>query len=368
MPVFERISLILLKIPIICMLGTTSSSAPSAQQSLKTAPKRVEPIEPSAAGSSAPKKSKILSHHMTRSSGPIQMRRESGDHWEEFAQEVDSNQLLEKVIEAEDVSDERVEALLCGAVRQLRTQRSKPDSALYLTLCYLAKTRPLLFCTEVVVEAFCSLLKRDSALSYKTKGNNLVAILSANVLLAVYHDENNWPDQFLKVFIEDSLGERVWVDSEDCKGFVDNLLASFNTRLPPKSMLQQDILATNKLTEATSLTSSPNHPPIIIDEASNDETSCSSIPMTNEMKEHLENIAVMSRFTHNEAFVIQYVTDIVNEQLNRRQASDVSRNMLKLLLSTVGIPAVRLIVAQKLEQWLQNPKVSPNNQFFQSFK
>ena len=287
------------------------------------------------------------------------MRRESGDHWEEFAQEVDSNLLLDKVIEAEDVSDERVEALLCGAVRQLRTQRSKPDPTLYLTLCYLAKTRPLLFCTEIVVEAFCSLLKRDSALSYKSKGNNLVAILSANVLLAVYHDENNWPDQFLKVFIEDSLGERVWVDNEDCKGFVDNLLASFDTRLPPKSMMQQDVLSTNKLTEPSSLTSSPSHPPIVTDETSMDETSNSGVPMTIEMKEHLENIAVMSRFTHSESFVVQHVTDIVNEQLNRRQAtSDVSRNLLKLLISTVGISAVRQIVSQKLEQWLQNPKVS----------
>jgi len=294
---------------------------------------------------------------MTRSSGAIQLRRESGEHWEEFAVEVDSNHLLDRVIEAEDVSDERVEALLCGAVKQLRAQRAKPDSSLYLTLCYLAKTRPLLFCTEIVVEAFCSLLKRDSALSYKTKGNNLVSILAANLLLAVYHDETSWPDTFLKVFIEDSLGERVWVDHEDCKGFVDNILASFNTKLPPKTMMQQDVLLGGKLGEVVNSASSPNHPNQSEDNL--DETSCSSLPMSSEMKEHLENIAVMSRFTHNEESMRQYVTDIINEQLNRRQApSDISRNMLKLLVSTAGIPAVRLIVAQKLEIWIQNPKVS----------
>jgi integrator complex subunit 1 len=296
---------------------------------------------------------------MTRSSGAIQLRRESGEHWDEFAVEVDSNQLLDRVIEAEDVSDERVEALLCGAVKQLRAQRAKPDPSLYLTLCYLAKTRPLLFCTEIVVEAFCSLLKRDSSLSFKTKGNNLVSILAGNLLLAVYHDETSWPDTFLKVFIEDSLGERVWVDHEDCKGFVDNILASFNTKLPPKAMMQQDLLITTKLGEVVNTPSSPNHPNQNQSEDNLEETPCSSLPMSLEMKEHLENIAIMSRFTHNEEFVIQFVTDIINEQLNRRQApSDISRNMLKLLVSTAGIPAVRLIVAQKLEIWIQNPKVS----------
>ena len=292
---------------------------------------------------------------MTRSSGPIQQRRESGDHWEDFAQEVESNQLLERIVEAEDISDERVEALLCGAVRQLRLQRNKPDSALYLTLCYLAKTRPLMFITELVIEAFCSLLKRDSSiLSYKIKGSNSVPVLAANILMAVYHDDNNWPDQFLKVYIDDSLGERVWVDNEDCKSFVDNILASFNTRLPPKSMMQQDVLAANKITEPSSVTSSPSHP---TDETSMDETSSSSFPNPSETKD-LDNIAVTSRFTHNETFVVQYVTDVINEQFNRRtSSSDVSRNMLKLLVSTVGIPSVRTIVAQRLEQWLQNPKV-----------
>ena len=182
------------------------------------------------------------------------MRRESGEHWEEFAVEVDPHQLLDKVFEAEDhMRDERVEALLCGAVKQLKNLKVKSNSSvelnvLYITLCYLAKTRPMLFCTEIVVEAFCSLLKRDPAINFKAKGNStnntLISVLASNLLLAAYHDENCWPETFLRVFVEDSLGERNWVDHEDCKGFVDNILASFNSKMPPKSMLQQDVLQT----------------------------------------------------------------------------------------------------------------------------
>lgn len=43
----------------------------------------------------------------------------------------------------------------------------------------------------------------------------------------------------VQVYIEDSLGERIWVDSPHCKTFVDNVQTAFNTKMPPKSMLLQ---------------------------------------------------------------------------------------------------------------------------------
>lgn len=41
------------------------------------------------------------------------------------------------------------------------------------------------------------------------------------------------------MYIEDSLGERIWVDSPHCRTFVDNIQTAFNTKMPPKSMLLQ---------------------------------------------------------------------------------------------------------------------------------
>ena len=51
---------------------------------------------------------------------------------------------------------------------------------------------------------------------------------------------------------------------------------------------------------------------------------------------------------------------MVNEQLGRHNlpADNVPRNLLKFLTSAVGLPEVRLFVAQKIESWIQNPKVS----------
>jgi hypothetical protein len=33
----------------------------------------------------------------------------------------------------------------------------------------------------------------------------------------------------------------VWVDREDCKGFVENIQTAFNTKMPPKSSLVGDL-------------------------------------------------------------------------------------------------------------------------------
>ena len=54
-----------------------------------------------------------------------------------------------------------------------------------------------------------------------------------------------------------------------------------------------------------------------------------------------------------------YVLQLVNEQLGRHNlpADNVSRNLLKFLITSVGFPELRLLVAQKIDSWIQNPKV-----------
>lgn len=42
-----------------------------------------------------------------------------------------------------------------------------------------------------------------------------------------------------QVYIEDSLGERIWVDSPHCRAFVDSIQTAFSTKMPPKSVLLQ---------------------------------------------------------------------------------------------------------------------------------
>lgn len=61
--------------------------------------------------------------------------------------------LLDEIENAEqDGNDDRIEGVLCGAVKQLKMNRAKPDITLYLSLMFLAKIKPNLFATEGIIE------------------------------------------------------------------------------------------------------------------------------------------------------------------------------------------------------------------------
>lgn len=281
--------------------------------------------------------------------GSQQVKREAvsnkSDQWDIIAVEVDPTDFLSRVLKAEDVGDDdKVESLMCGAAKTLKSTRPKPDPMLYLTLMFLAKTRPRIFDSEGSIEAFTSLLKRDVTVNFKTKGNNLISVLASNLLLAAFQDSVNWPEQFVKVFVEDSLGDRVWVDHDECKNYVDNVLTAFNTRLPPKSMLAPDLLF------------KPDACPSPPAQAVDDDDSLSSLHL--DLKENPENMAVVPRFAGSRASIEHYILEVIHEQLNRRQPMDISKNLLRLLVCACGISEVRSIVAHRLETWLQNPKLT----------
>lgn len=59
------------------------------------------------------------------------------------------------------------------------------------------------------------------------------------MLLHVYESETNWPEIFVRAYIDDSLGERNWVDSSACKTFVENVRTAFSTKSIPQSQQHQ---------------------------------------------------------------------------------------------------------------------------------
>lgn len=303
-------------------------------------------------GAQIPSKDNLLSVKKAKIAKPP-----SGE-WEDNVIDVENELLLKSIVDAENSNDEsKIDRLLCGAARKLRSNRVKTDSILILALSYLAKSRPHLFQTDNVIVAFCSILKKESTLSaIKPKSADLQSILAANILWATHRNEPNWPLTFVEAYIEDSLGARVWVDHDACKPFVLNILTAFNTKIPPKNLMSQDILTAgaNKNANDSPASASPPHPI----EDPTDETSSSSL-LTTEIKDKLADVEETPRYTHIHQTVVDYTIEKICEGSSRRLAStDINRNVLKLLMATVGIPQVRVLVAQKIEAWLQNPKLS----------
>ncbi|XP_034943269.1 integrator complex subunit 1 isoform X2 [Chelonus insularis] len=285
---------------------------PSTSSSSSSSERKTEAPVPSLRSLFPQKKPKLAAHVVPRP--PMS----SAEAWEIVAIDCESADLVPMVLEASDNDEgDKVIGLICGAIKTLKNQRWKPDSLLYMGLMYLAKIRPSIFSNDCILHALSSLLKRDQAHNFKSKGNPLVPVLAANLLMRGFYDKNSWPDIFVKLYIEDALGERVWVDHEECKGFTDNILTACNTRHPPKNALQHEL---------SLLAPRDCHSPSTME----DEDATAS--------------------------TIQFF-EAVKEVLNRRQPDAITKNSLKFFSSTCGLVEVRNLVVPRMEMWLHNPKL-----------
>ena len=63
------------------------------------------------------------------------------------------SELEDQILDAEASGNKlRVDALLLGAIKTLKSNKAKPDAILYINLLYLAKDKPELFLSNRVVE------------------------------------------------------------------------------------------------------------------------------------------------------------------------------------------------------------------------
>jgi len=102
------------------------------------------------------------------------------------------------------------------------------------------------------------------------------------------------------------MGERLWVDNEECRYFVDNIKISLNTR--PSPFIPLDFLDTMSTTDIAV-----------------------STPEINE-------VSIVSRYSTNQSAIENLILDVAKEYLVRRQSTEgISRNLLKLLSAAAGI-------------------------------
>ncbi|XP_063991596.1 integrator complex subunit 1 [Diachasmimorpha longicaudata] len=321
--------------------GSIYGKAGSSSASNSGSDRKKEP--PTPLQSLIPPKKPKLSTHAAHPRPPMS----SAEAWEVVAIDCDPADLVPMVLEASDNDEgDKVIGLICGAIKTLKNQRGKPDSLLYMGLMYLAKLRPSIFSNDCILHALSSLLKRDQSHNFaKNKGNPLVPVLAANLLMRGYHEKKNWPEIFIKLYIDDALGERAWIDHEECKGFVDNILSGFNTRHPPKSALQHELSV---------LAPRDCHSPSTLED---DDSGTSLIQLTGDKDK--SEFTVSPRYSHCMESVENIVLEAVKEQLNRRQqqAESITKNFLKLLSSACGFVEIRNISVPRLEMWLHNPKL-----------
>ncbi|KAI8424722.1 hypothetical protein MSG28_006676 [Choristoneura fumiferana] len=254
--------------------------------------------------------------------------------------EVDPVDLVPNVLHALDThNSDKLLGLLTGSIRLLKSQRSKPDPILCMSMLYLCKIRPNMFSHDVVTQSLCTLLKREQGAAFKSKGNPLVFVLACNMLYAGHRDSNNWPDTFIKVYIEDALNERWWVECSWCKCLVENIVTAFSTKQPPPHLIPSD--------NTLGGTMSPSGSGSPLMGSTDDDPDNTDLEYT-----------VYPRYSSSYETVEALVLEAIKEQIQRRAAPDaIGKGFLKLLSATCGFPEIRMISASRLEAWLHSGKL-----------
>ncbi|XP_060529675.1 integrator complex subunit 1 [Cylas formicarius] len=271
----------------------------------------------------------------------------SVEPWESLAIECDINELFEKVIHSiESDNSEATAGLIIGIVKNLRVNKSKPCKVTWSVLFCVACLKPDIFTNENVTAAMVSLLRRDVNAGSKGahKGNSHVHQIFLNLLCHSFSDKENWPETFVKLYVEDAIGDRVIIDSPFAKPFVDNIVTAFNTKLPPASLLRSDTW-----TSAARDTSSP----LTVNSLDEDEA-------FGEQKLLVEGwqTKTQPRYVHAQEQVEQIVLEAIKELLARRQQPEtISKNFVRFLSTASGLNEIRVIGVSRIEAWLHNHKL-----------
>ncbi|KAJ8965278.1 hypothetical protein NQ314_004241 [Rhamnusium bicolor] len=235
--------------------------------------------------------------------------------WEALAIDCDVNDLFETVVtQITNENTDKAVGYILGLVKNLKNQRSKPCKVAYTVFFLVGTCKPSIYTNEYVVNAMLSILRRDvnAGLKGVNKSNPQIHQIFLNLISHAYSEISNWPEIFVKLYVEDAIGDRIFVDSPLCKPFVENIITAFNTKLPPSSLLKSETL-----TSAARDTSSP----LTINSIEEDE-------------------------------------EAIKEQLTRRQQPEtITKNFVRFLSTACGLVEIRIIAVSRIETWLHNHKL-----------
>jgi integrator complex subunit 1 len=134
--------------------------------------------------------------------------------------------LISAVLQATEKQDvDKIVSLVCSSLKSLSSAKIKNDPILVMSLLYLGKIRPAIFANDNITNALISLLKTDPqhSVRHTPKHNNTIFVMAANLLARGHYDKKKWPEIFLKIYIDDAVNERLWVDLEECSFFTDHI-------------------------------------------------------------------------------------------------------------------------------------------------
>lgn len=303
--------------------------------------------------------------------------------WEQMSIECEPYNLVDSIFTASEQFDiDTVVRLICGALKGMIStygNKCKPDPIVYMSLLYVAKLYPDYMSNDVITSALLHILRRD--VNCKVRQNPLMHSLAANLLARAFEDKKQWPEIFLRVYIDDAINERYWADNVQCAPFIENIATAFKTQIPQLNFMPNEygiVMNTNSVigNNNQQTSNNPSSSAAITQTVSIDDDSCDNSETSNSLKQNILSTGIVTttatavtidnnqyynikeRYINDEQVVEKYVTDAIKEQLNKRQQQEsYTRNFLKFLCKTSGLHEVRYLCITRLELWLHNGKL-----------
>ncbi|OUC43654.1 hypothetical protein D917_09624 [Trichinella nativa] len=248
----------------------------------------------------------------------------------------------DKLLNSNGMKVDDMARLLLSVVKGLCAKfENFPDPMSSLLLVYIAKHQPEAYADANVIEALCTLIvKVPQQRSLWQAWSNLFCVICESLMIAL-DEKTDWPECIAKAFIQDSLGERLWVDRKECNTFVKNIITVFNTVLPAYDAIDtlvSECIQTGGMVKCLSPTYS-----LIVETG----------PSVNEF---FPKHKVRPRFVRISDSFCSHTSELLREFVSRRLDS-VPRNLLLTLASCCGHEEIRQMASQKLDGWLQTNKV-----------
>eukprot|EP01117_Protostelium_nocturnum_P014234 TRINITY_DN5404_c0_g1_i1.p1 TRINITY_DN5404_c0_g1~~TRINITY_DN5404_c0_g1_i1.p1 ORF type:complete len:1978 (-),score=607.76 TRINITY_DN5404_c0_g1_i1:41-5974(-) len=203
-----------------------------------------------------------------------------------------------------------------------------------LSILYLAKRIPSFFTDLEPLQLLISFIRECVSLP-NTKKNNSSVIAIINALLISFRNSRDWPIEFIKLYAEDALGERMWIDDDLARDFVKNVLTAF----PGRDSKSFSKASNNNNGVKNEMQEGEEH------EAEEEWLGVSGLP----------NLYIETKNRYSEKSQELIKMEILPLLKN---ANSSSPNFLKLLSVFVAYEEIRLTVAERMEEWLNNATLS----------
>ena len=134
-------------------------------------------------------------------------------------------EVVTKFLEARDAGDEaEVQNITNETLIALKTAAQKlgnqnPPDKIWLTLTNMCKQYPEAFRHPRATNLLLEFINPEftTGLPKSMANPAWLPILACNILMGSYVSEKAWPIEFVKMYVEDSLKHRTWVDSEQAR-------------------------------------------------------------------------------------------------------------------------------------------------------